>query len=167
MLFNKRAFPRHQYKIPIKYAVSDHNHFLRSRVCNFSNSGICFYTMELVLPGSRAGILIDNYYPGTFGPEAYRYYYVNVKWSKKGSDGDIGFYSAGAEIISKNHEMAGEQYQNIRQLCDLCGRLCFFEDLYQEKQSILLCKECFAHYQSIPDGILKESVIRFMTGNVI
>jgi hypothetical protein len=110
---------------------------------------------------------MDNYSPGTFGLEGYRFYLVKVKWCKEISGMDYRCYGVGALIMSKRHELVLGKLQENQYVCDLCGRLMFSADFHQEKDSLFLCSGCHAHFKSIPDGHLKESIKRFMIGNVI
>jgi hypothetical protein len=163
----KRIFPRHKYETPIHYTQLTRNDIHESRIYNFCRGGIYFQPESSIAPESDVGIIMDNYSPGTFGPEAYRFYLVTVKWCREISGMDYKCYGVGAVIMSKRHEVVLGKLQENQYVCDLCGRLMFSSDLHKEKDSLFLCSGCHAHFKSIPEGHLKESIKRFMIGNVI
>ncbi len=163
----KRVFPRHKQEIPIHYTNMIREDFYESRIYNFSKGGIYFKPACSITPDSNVGILMDHYSPGTFGPEAYRFYLVRIKWCEPIPESDNGCYEAGAEIVAKSHEVILGDFQENLFHCDLCGRLMLMEDLHQEEKSVHLCSECHSHFKQIPDGHIKESIRRFIIGNVI
>ena len=164
---SRRSFSRQNYEIPIHYTELKQDHFHESRIYNFSKTGICFKPVGSIEPESRVGIVVDNYSPGTFGPEAYRFYLVRIKWCRELCDNEDRLYDAGAEIMSKSHEVVLGELEATCHLCDLCGRLIPLTDLHKDEDSVMLCPDCHAHFKSFPDGHLKDSIRRFMTGNVI
>lgn len=163
----RRIFPRLKYEAPIRYAKLTRDHYYESRIYNFSKGGIYFQPDSAIEPESEVGIVMENYSPGIFGPEAYRFYLVRIKWCGEISDTNYTHYGAGAEIMAKSHEVMMGEFHETHYACDLCGRLMCSADLHKVEDSVFLCSCCHAHFKSIPDGHLKKCIKRFMTGNVI
>ena len=72
-----------------------------------------------------------------------------------------------AEIVSRSHERLGVEEEEPRQHCDLCGVLMPVSRLQCTDGKAQLCEQCYNHFRSIPPGKVRESVERFLLGNVI
>ena len=167
MPHDKRYFPRQIYKIPITYNGPIISHDFVSSIQNYSRTGMCFESEKPLEPGSEVGIKVENYSPGSYGPEAYKFYVVRVKWSGE-FDGIIpGCFFAGAEVLRKSSEVFNWLlFQQTHYSCDFCGTLVSAVDVYQTEDAFF-CSSCNIRYESIPEGIIKKSLNRFLIGNVI
>ena len=61
---------------------------------------------------------------------------------------------------------SGENLKNSNYLCDSCEKKVVYNQIHQTETSLLLCPDCFHYLGTVPGGI-KESVERFLLGNVI
>ncbi len=50
--------------------------------------------------------------------------------------------------------------------CDLCGKQVTRDSLFQINNSVRLCLNCFEHMQKIPDGLIKDCILKSLDGNV-
>jgi hypothetical protein len=51
--------------------------------------------------------------------------------------------------------------------CDLCGENTRFSEIHKNEEIFCLCPNCSEQLESFPNGVLKESIERFLDGNVI
>lgn len=61
---------------------------------------------------------------------------------------------------------AGNTVQRLK-ACDMCGRETPETSLCRVDGTICLCQSCWRHLEKIPAGIVKDSLLRFLNGNVI
>jgi hypothetical protein len=51
--------------------------------------------------------------------------------------------------------------------CDLCDRKTPYEFINQTQEQVNLCNPCHKHIKPMPEGIIKNSVVRFLMKNVL
>jgi heterodisulfide reductase subunit A-like polyferredoxin len=76
-------------------------------------------------------------------------------------------YKARREIFKAREESYKARESRIEYICDLCDEKCPFEYIRRTKEHVHLCRDCHKYISAIPEGILKDSLMRFLMGNVI
>jgi hypothetical protein len=56
--------------------------------------------------------------------------------------------------------------EQLRVICDLCGTLIPFDLSHETPKGAQLCKDCHRRYMAVPEGKMRQSVERFLVGNV-
>jgi hypothetical protein len=165
--YARRLYPRGHYEAPILYASVGSDSYYDSTIYNFSKGGIYFEPERPLAPESDLSIIMVNYAPGTFGPEAYKSYIARTRWCREVTATERHRFGVGAEFLAKSHEILVADLYKIRIHCDLCGKLCGSGEITQTVDFFHLCRHCLKHMNAMPDGIIKESIHRFLSGNVV
>ena len=163
----QRAYPRTDFDAPIKYAALNSNQFCRTWLLNYSEAGLCYETERQFEPETKVHVAMVNYRPGQIGPEGYRSYLTRIRWIRPLSGSQEGRFAVGAQIVTRSHEALDAGEQELRQHCDLCGVLIQVSRLQCTDGSAQLCEPCYKHFRSIPPGKIRQSVERFLLGNVV
>lgn len=163
----RREFPRAQYDAPIRYSFVNTEESFNSCMSNYSEGGLCYESNQLVAPKSDVLILMDNYAPGRSGPEGYRSYGAKVRWIKKISQGESNRYATGVQFLVRSHDTLTCAQIDRSAVCDLCGIHVLPSSIETTSTYIQLCAKCSKHYHNLPSGKVKESIERFLIGNVI
>ena len=162
--------PRIDSTATIQYAAlrcENPEQFRATRMLNYSTGGMCYETDQQLEPESEVCIVMQNYSPSQSGPERYRSYLTRVCWIEPIAAKDNHLYAAGARIIARSHEILSARADEPRHLCDLCGALMPVRRLQDTTEKVQLCEQCYKHFQSIPEGKIRECVARFLVGNVV
>ncbi len=167
MSLTKRVYPRHYYNGPIKYSQITTDDYIDSRMYNFSKGGIYFEPSAPLKAKSDIGIVMLNYSPGSYGPDSFKFYIARIKWCKEIKNGNDSTFGAGAQFLSRSHEIQSDEIKAARYTCDLCGRLTPLENIHQTEKAAFLCLDCFKHFKSIPANEIRVVIERFLIGNVI
>lgn len=166
----QRVHPRIDSSAAIQYAALHDNgpgQFRATHMLNFSAGGMCYETDQQLEPESEVCVVMQNYSPDHSGPERYRSYLTRVCWIEPLAAQDNHRYSTGARIIARSHEILVAAVDEPHHLCDLCGALMPVGRLQVTAENAQLCEQCHKHFQSIPEGKIRECVARFLIGNVV
>lgn len=161
----RRAYPRTAYKAPIKYTVLNARQFHTTRMFNFSPGGLCYETHQELKPEAEVCIVMQNYSPDRFGPEAYKSYVARIRWIRPISQNGSTRYAAGVQFVARSHEVLDVEAQTPRHVCDLCGVLMPIDQIMKTEQGSQLCGACYRHICNMPNGKLRQCVERFLIGN--
>lgn len=163
----ERRMPRIRYESPIHYGLSDTGEFIDSKIKNYSPKGIYFEPVSRLSPESKVIIVMDNYAPGTFGPEGYRSYMGEICWCTETPVTPSRRFGAGVEFVKKSHVIIGEAVQESLIDCDLCGQVVEIQSIRNLNHDIFLCPSCEKHLEGIPEGHIKSCIERFLMGNIL
>lgn len=166
----QRIHPRIASSAAIQYAALQQNipeQFRATRMLNFSAGGMCYETDQHLSPESEVCVVMQNYSPDQSGPEHYRSYLTRVCWIEPLAAKENHRYATGARIIARSHEILFASADEPHHLCDLCGVLMPVCRLQETAENAQLCEQCYKHFQSIPEGKIRECVARFLVGNVV
>ena len=163
----ERAFPRKYRKAPILFNDLGSDDYLRSQMYNFSKGGMYFKSSVVLKPDLRIRIVMINYTPGSYGPEAYKGYMAKIRWCRESFDStDEEKFGVGVQFLAKSHTEFEKNANTANFLCDLCGDRTTIEFMHRTNELDYLCDDCHKHLKSFPEGRIKESIKRFMAGNV-
>ena len=171
----KRIFHRNRVIAPITYAKYNTDHYYDAKMFNFSRQGMYLQPAIDIPRGSDIHIVMINYSPGTYGPEAYKSYVGRIRWRKGIGSRDVLRYGLGVELVEKCHDAHGiTTAREIKYSCNLCGELILSEEtgpmereISDNPNAVHLCPNCSKHFSAFPDGQIKSSIERFLSGNVI
>jgi hypothetical protein len=163
----QRTYPRIHLEAAIQCTPSNCREFRSTRSLNFSAGGLCYKTDQKLEPAEEVCIVMDNYAPGRFGPEGYRSYLAQICWIQPLFAPREDIFAAGARIIARSHEVLINATNEPQHLCDLCGALMPANLLQITDGNAHLCKHCYRHFLSIPEGKVRRCVDRFLMGNVV
>lgn len=162
-----RAYPRTPCQVPIQYAVLNSDQFNTAQTFNFSDAGLCYETPHKIEPDAAVCIVMQNYSPENGGPEAYHSYVARIRWINLLSQNGSRRYAAGAQIVARSHEILSTEKQIPQTACDLCGGPEPIHKITQSETGVALCRQCLKHFNNIPPGKIRQSVERFLIGNVL
>ncbi len=162
-----RSHQRMDHPAPIRFALLNSEQFQPTQLFNYSEGGLCYETNRPLSPEDEVCIVMENYTPGQPGPEGYRSYLTEVRWTDMISQNGTQRYANGAEWVLRSHDILSTQDQLPHQFCDLCDARLPQHKLKQTANGVRLCKACIKHYHNIPAGKIRQCVERFLVGNVI
>lgn len=163
----QRTHPRNDYLAPIKYSSDISGGYEDARIYNYSKDGFGIEPRQRTDPGRQIHILTSNYSPGTDGPEAFKRYLARIQWCRENEDqGDFPF-RAGVQILSMSNDLIESNDCLVKNNCDLCGKPTESGIIMHTEGLADLCPNCYDHFMQIPNGMLKQSLERFIIGNVI
>jgi hypothetical protein len=76
-------------------------------------------------------------------------------------------FKARREIFKAQEEIYKARETGLEYTCDLCGKKSPFEYIHRTTEHVHLCRDCHKYISAIPEGKLKDSLMRFLMGNVI
>jgi hypothetical protein len=161
----QRTYPRKTIETPIQFAPWNSNDFHPTRALNFSAGGLCYHSDQKLEPMAEVCIVMLNYAPERYGPEGYRSYLARIRWVQPNKTLQ-GTFATGAQIIARSHEILTADVKEPQHLCDLCGALMPAGRLKSTQENAQLCEHCYKQFLSLPDGRFRQSVERFLTGNI-
>jgi hypothetical protein len=162
-----RAYQRLASKAPFQYAPLDSSQFQPTRACDFSAGGVCFESHEALKPGTDICIVMEAYQPEIDGLEAFRSYVASIRWTHLLSKNGSERYLVGSRFVARSHEVITNENQLPRQLCDLCGSRLPLNKLETTPGGAHLCRYCQKHYNKLPNGKIRQSIERYLIGNVV
>ena len=93
----KRKSERHDHEASIVYAYHNSDEFYDAKMCNFSNSGLCFESSAAIEPGSDIYVKMEEFVPDTIGSEIYDGYLAEVRWCQRIPEVDPTVYQVGVK----------------------------------------------------------------------
>ncbi|MEJ2638670.1 MAG: hypothetical protein P8010_03760 [Desulfosarcinaceae bacterium] len=163
----QRAYQRLATQAPFQYAPLNSEQFHPTRACDFSTGGVCFETHEPLEPGTDICMVMEAYNPEFAGLEAFRSYVASIRWTHLLSKNGSERYLAGGRFVTRSHEVITTENQLPRQLCDLCGAMLPLNRLETTSSGAQLCRQCMKHYNKLPAGKIRQSIERYLIGNVV
>ena len=93
----KRKSERHDHEASIVYAYHNSDEFYDAKMCNYSNSGLCFESSAAIEPGSDIYVMMEDFLPDTIDSEIYDGYLAEVRWCQRLSQIDAIVYHIGVK----------------------------------------------------------------------
>jgi hypothetical protein len=93
----KRKSVRHDHEASIVFAYQNSDEFYNAKMCNFSNSGLCFESSAAIEPGSDIYVMMEEFLPDTIGSEIYDGYLAEVRWCQRLPQVDPAAYHVGVK----------------------------------------------------------------------
>lgn len=164
---SKRLFRRHSCRLPIKYRSIEADDYRDAVAYNCSMAGMYFELQTMVMPEESIDIIMSTYSPSAEGPESFRYYLARAVWCRRIEKDADPRYGCGVMLLKCSCQADGRNADIICHTCDMCGMLIPCQNLRKFEEFIYLCASCERHLAAIPEGQLKLSIKRFISGNVL
>jgi hypothetical protein len=110
---------------------------------------------------------MEDYSPGGNGPEAFQWYLANVQWRRAIQRDGQNLFGMGAKIMQRSHESLENFSHGSIVSCDLCGDDRVRSDVHVDPEFLAFCRDCDEHLEVVPEGRVKQSLFRFLKGNVL
>lgn len=152
----KRAFSRQTCQARITYSEYGNSEALfEAEMYNTCEGGMYFEANDALQPGADICIKLDNYSPEMHGLEAIDGYRAEVMWCRKihKEEDACACYGVGVRFMINT--------------CSHCGEKVAYGDIHKTDSFLFLCSRCLKHLHTIPDGQLKDSIEKFLLGNVV
>jgi len=151
----KRAFQRETCQARIFYSdYGNKKQLFEAQLYNASEGGMYFEAADSVQPGADLFIKLSDCSSELQGIESYDGYRAEVMWCRKIYKEDTaGCYGVGVRFMVNT--------------CSHCGEKVAYSDIHKTDSFLFLCSRCLKHLQMLPDGKLKDSVEKFLLGNVV
>lgn len=162
-----RAYQRLASQASFQYAPLNSEQFHPTRAHDFSAGGVCFETLEPLEPGTDICLVMETYHPEHTGLEAYRSYVASVRWTQLYAKNGSTHYLTGTRFVTRSHEVITTENQLPHQPCDLCGDMLPLNKLETTAGGAHLCRYCLKHYSKLPAGKVRQSIERYLIGNVV
>jgi hypothetical protein len=166
-LLSRRVHPRNFCETEVRYAPADENDFKESRAYNFSRGGMYLETPNWFPTNSNLRIVMKAYDPGTAGPEAYRSYVANVRWHRKLQRNDAPVYGIGVQFLEQHHAALEEPVQVEWVACDVCNNFVKRDESRLTEDRVRICQSCCSELGCLPDGKLRDTIERYLSGNIL
>ena len=160
MIVNRRIQARENYEAPIIYAKYNDGDFHEATMYNSSQDGMYFESACDLRQGLYVYIKLaepghDICLPGA--------YVGQVRWCIKKNNASI--YGIGVRFMARGHIINGKNAERSDCSCDLCGEITP-EEILMTDDALSLCHDCFKRLGGLIEGNIKNSILRFMAGNV-
>lgn len=161
MRTDKREDLRNECRIPLEVICNRNDCFFQGTACNISSTGMCFLSDLFLKYGEP--IYLKTLNRGR--SEDFSVYVARVQWSSKIFD-EQPMYRVGIRYTAKGQLMLKDRMLKWPVRCELCGKETMRD--FHETDNLLLCWRCFRNMGGYDDeNINKQSILRFLQGNVI
>ncbi|WDP91851.1 MAG: PilZ domain-containing protein [Desulfobacter sp.] len=161
---NRRIQPRETMKIPILYTREYENIYHQARTCDISVGGLSFEADQKFLNGDCFLIKPMAGVPGFEPAHRETPWAAQVQWCSKNRENDG--YKVGIRRMETT-DLPKEKKQVLPELqCELCGTRTI-ADAVDIQYGSTLCPDCFTECYQCAGEKLKDTISRFMSGNVI
>lgn len=166
-LYLRRAHTRNFCEADVRYAPADGNGFTESRAYNFSRGGMYLESPNWFPTNSTLRIIMKDYDPGTTGPEAFRSYVANVRWHQELQRNDAPVYGLGVQFLEQHHAALEEPIPVEWVTCDVCSNFAKRDDSRLTEDLVRICTDCCSELGCLPDGKLRDTLQRYLSGNIL
>ncbi len=164
MSSNRRRHDRKDCKIPIIYSEYYKTDYHEATMYDKSAGGVNFESDTKIQSGLPVCIIMPARMHGADVPGTHEAYIVRVKWYQQGVLGHR--YKIGAKFLFQGYvRNTGENNKDCGS-CILCKNK-LFKEVYQTDESLNLCQSCFKYLGGVLEDRSRESVLRFISGNLI
>ncbi len=146
-----RAFSRKPDEIPIRYAYYENARTRHSAVMyNRCEGGLYLETGDPLAPGSDIFVLLGD---GNGEPDSNETYRANVMWCRRVERPGGATYGVGVRFMLN--------------ICHQCGQRMPHLQIHRTDGYVILCTDCADKLESLSNGRLKESIDKYIQGNVV
>jgi len=165
MSLNRRRHERESCKTSITFSEYRETDYYIATMYDKSEGGVSFETGTKLQTGWPVSILMPP--ARTDGIEftrTYEAYVARVKWCQP--NGSENHYKMGAQLLFQGYMSNSQEDDKAGSTCELCESKLFGE-VYLTDEPLNLCLSCFKYLGGVLEGSTRESVIRFLMGNVV
>ena len=164
MSLNRRRHDREGCKTPITYSEYCQTDHYEATMYDKSVGGVSFESDIEIQSGLPVCILMPTSANGAEAPGNYEAYVARVKWCQQ--NGRKNHYKMGAQLLFQGYMHSAGETDKACASCELCENKLFGE-VYLTDEPLNLCLGCFKYLGGVLEGCTRDSVIRFIVGNVI
>ena len=164
MSLNRRRHERESCKTSIIYSEYRETDYYKATMYDKSVEGVSFESVTDIQTGLPVCILMPTRTDGAEVTRTYEAYVARVKWCQQ--NGLEKHYKMGAQLLFQGYMRNSEEANKASGACELCENKLFGE-VYLTDEPLNLCLSCFKYLGGVLEGSTRESVIRFLIGNVV
>ena len=164
MSLNRRRHDRENCKTIITYSEYRKTDYYEATMCDKSAGGVSFESNTDIQSGLPVCIIMPSTVVGAEAIDAYEAYVARVKWCQQ--NGRKHHYKMGAQFMFQGYMHNAGEADKACGTCALCENKLSGE-VYQIDDSMNLCQSCFKYLGGVLEDRGRESVLRFISGNVI
>ncbi len=158
----QRTGPREANQTPIAFAVNQDDNYENTRIINASAKGLCIESKRPLAKNTHVYVCVRDQTPSP-SPAAR---VGAIRWCEQIQNNGEPLYAIGVQLEDDPTDSFGFHHPR-RHLCDLCGSAPPEDEPCPYEDGIDVCRKCHQHIQSIPEGLARQSIKRFMLGNYI
>jgi PilZ domain len=162
----QRAFDRNEVEAPLQFKIPETDALAVTRLYNVCQGGVYFESQLPMEPGHETTIVIPDLIAESAAPGVYAGYRVRIRWCNELKKQEPK-YGIGAQFLAKTEELKKAAVLKRPLGCELCGRGLGAGCICHNDGTVCLCLTCYKHLEGIPEGSVRESILRFIDGNVI
>lgn len=164
---SRRTHPRMACRVPTRYAAGGNSDFMATTILNFSQQGLFMLSQQEV--ACKADVELIVVQPPALARDRKTdcHYLGEAKWCQLFEKNGKSLFGVGIALPQTPEDHQSPAIKELVQPCDLCGMLTIAGSYYQSLDDIYLCAGCHHHLNSMPKGMIKESIHNFLLGNVI
>ena len=163
----RRSSQRRQHKGPLRYLHDEMDQYYDATMYNYCEQGFYFEVFEPLDRDDRLHIIIPDHRSGVNGPARFPYYLSRVRWCRELESLRTPRFGVGVNILEKGHDLRWLPDDSQNRTCDLCEGPLTAESVCRIDGRFCLCPDCFFYVEEMPDGTVKENIMRRMVGNII
>jgi len=163
----QRRYARQSVDTPLYYSLPLEDRSGVARLLNISPQGVFFESHQPLEPGQDIHLVLPKPPPEALLQNGYAGYQASIIWHAERSRNRRPSYGIGVQLLDKTEEM--ERFSILEQPieCDLCCKSFQTGSILQWRETVRLCTGCSDHLASIPEGVIRNCVLRFLDGNVL
>ena len=164
-LFAARVQSNDFIAIPIMYSMNGKDSLRDAIMYNIYPDGMSFRSECPVPMEKHLYIRMKDLTPETFISGAFQACVARVSSCEKVVDDNTEIYDVAVKFLTNGLIIIGGSAREYQ--CDLCSETDHSEEMYITQDSLYLCHDCFKRWGELVDGEIRESIERFMVGNVL
>lgn len=163
----RRISPRDSNEEAVFINDNPFGNFSTAVIYNISRDGLYFETSCSIQDGQDVYVKFYNEATRVADGEVQREYQAKVKWCREiSSDENKPCFGLGLHIINEEHIDSIESSAECSTNCDKCGVI-LSGKISKTEDLPTLCKKCYDHFKTFPDGELKSCIENYLMGNVL
>ena len=166
MATDRRSFSRTPFDASIRLSKDGSDTEIESTMIDYSPGGIGCRANREIPPNSNVSLEFSNDAVKGLGIVGGYSFKSKVCWMERCDSGQGSYILLGLQFLSEGHDIE-KKFAKIKKECDLCGASQANLEMIPIPLGAELCRNCYEHYQSIPEGPMKVSIGRFLLYNVI
>lgn len=164
MHYNRRRHERECCQTPIAFSEYGQTDYFEATMYDKSKNGVSFASDTEIQSGLPVCIVLPSREDATEQLHTSEAYVARVKWQRK--EVSDNHYKMGAQLMYQGYMRTTEETIKIYNTCELCGKKLNGE-VYLTDEPLNLCLGCFKYLGGVLEANTRDSVIRFMLGNVV
>ncbi len=162
-----RVYKRTAVDVPFQYRISKSSPFRISRLINVSEGGLCFETERPIASNTTIEVLTSKRPDKTHKGDPHLSCRARIRWCRKLERHHRQRYGIGVEFYKAPLLLPDLPPPGRIHRCDFCDEKAAADIICSTHGVLCLCPPCDGHLEAVPAGRVKESLVRFLAGNVV